>query len=150
MIQILSTTRSGPWFRSPTHSPHLSSQQKLCLRAQGGQESLVPPQSNACISLNRCFWPGSSGVCFHYQIYSCTDYHEKTVNPIHLPVTSFPVLNLPSGVAQHLGFWFRSPILLFISQFSLLSVASASIPWDSGSSTQASVFPHRSSGLPCP
>lgn len=63
--------------------------------------------------LNRCFWPRCSGVCFHYQIYSCTDYHEKTANPIHLLVTSFPALNLPSGVAQHLGFWFRSPILFF-------------------------------------
>lgn len=62
-------------------------------------------------------------------------------------MTSFPILNLPSGLAQHLGFLYLSFTFL-PSQFPLLPVASASVLWDSRFATLRTVFPLRSFQAP--
>lgn len=157
--EVIQTLRSaGPGTpdcsRSPAHpSPipssfsHLSSQQKLCLRAAGGGvESLVSPQPNACISLNRCFWHGAQASAFTPLVMG-QSLPDLLLNPAtmkksepHSSPCDFPILNLPSGVAQHLGFLYLSPTLLPPSQFPLLPVVSASVPLDSLSCRLESVI----------
>lgn len=154
--QTLSSTLPGPLDCSrfpahpspiPAHFSHLSSQQKLCFRAEGGHvASLVPPQPNACISLNRCFWPSCSGF------YSSdgTSLSDLFWDPATLkrlvpsPCDFLPHANLPFGITQHLVFFCLSPQVPVPITPSDCSLCPSGLPTFSA----APVLPQRSFVLP--
>ena len=99
--------------------PHLSSQQKLCFRTEGGPvASLVPPQPNACISLNRCFWPSCSGL-YSSDGASLSDLFWDPATLKRLvtsPCDFLPHTNLPFGITQHLVFSLSPQVPVLYSQ----------------------------------